>query len=209
MKVVLISDTHGLHHQLVMPKGDILIHTGDVSERGTATEIKDFLDWFSAQNYRYKIFIAGNHDFYFEQKTIIKIKKIIPPNIYYLNDEILEIEGLKIWGSPITPIPTRRWAFNRNRGEDIQKKWNLIPCGLDILMVHGPAKGVLDYTIKKENVGCQNLLKTIEKQRPKMVVFGHIHEARGQKVVNGIHFVNASSVDRYKTKVFAPFVFEI
>ena len=209
MKVIVISDTHGLHPLLDIPEGDLLLHAGDVSYGGTYKEIKDFLDWFSAQPHPHKVFIAGNHDFYFEKHSPEQIKAIIPNNIHYLNEELLEIEGFRIWGSPITPIPHSLWAFNRERGSDIQAHWDLIPENLDILMVHGPAKGVLDKTTKDEYVGCQNLLETLRIKQPKMFICGHIHEDRGQKIIDGIHFVNASSIDRYGTKIFPPFVFEL
>lgn len=209
MKIVIISDTHGLHHLLNIPEGDLLLHTGDISYRGTWDEVKDFLDWFSAQPHPHKVFIAGNHDFYFEKESPEKIKGIMPDNVHYLNEELIEIGGLHIWGSPITPIPRSLWAFNRERGDDIQQHWNKIPENLDILMVHGPAKGILDTILNGKQVGCQNLLETIQVKKPKMFIFGHIHEARGQKTIDGTHFVNASSIDRYGTKVFPPFVLEI
>ncbi len=208
MKVILISDTHGLHHQLEIPEGDILLHAGDISVRGTEDEVKDFLDWFSKQSHPHKIFIAGNHDFYFEKSSLEEIQKIIPKNVHYLNEELLEINGLKIWGSPITPIPKSLWAFNKTRGKEIQKHWNLIPKDLDILVVHGPAQGILDEILDGDHVGCQNLLESVFLKQPKMFVFGHIHESRGVKEIHEIKFVNACSVDRYKTKVFPPFIFE-
>jgi 3',5'-cyclic AMP phosphodiesterase CpdA len=65
MRFVALSDTHGKHH-FELPPGDVLLHAGDVSSRGSKTEVQGFLDWFSSLDYPYKIFIAGNHDFFFE-----------------------------------------------------------------------------------------------------------------------------------------------
>ncbi len=209
MKIVLISDTHGLHHQLEIPQSDILIHTGDISNKGSLAEIQDFLEWFALQPQAHKIFIAGNHDFYLEKLSASSLAELIPKNIHYLHNELLEIEGLKIWGSPVSPIPRKRWAFNRLRGEDIQKCWDLIPSNLDILLVHGPAFGILDQMINKELIGCKNLRQTILQKKPKVFVFGHIHESRGQTTIADIHCINASSVDRYRTQVFPPFVIEL
>lgn len=98
MKIVPISDTHGKHEQLVLPIGDILVHAGDISMKGTENEIESFLLWFKAQNYTYKIFIAGNHDFFFERHSENEIGKFIPPDITYLNDSGIEIAGLKFLG---------------------------------------------------------------------------------------------------------------
>ena len=66
MRIVAISDTHNRHQSLVLPEGDMLIHAGDVSSQGKQSQVEDFLKWFSKQDFKYKIFIAGNHDFFFE-----------------------------------------------------------------------------------------------------------------------------------------------
>lgn len=209
MRIVAISDTHNLHHQLEVPVGDLLLHAGDVSIKGTEEEVQDFLSWFAAQPHPYKVFIAGNHDFYFEHKSSAQIQAILPKGVHYLNEELIEIKGLKIWGSPITPIPRRQWAFNKTRGEAIQQHWDLIPEGLDILMVHGPPKGILDTILDGSMVGCENLRQTLQHKKPKVMLCGHIHENRGQRQVKETLFINASSVDRYRTKTFPPFVFDL
>lgn len=209
MKIVAISDTHNLHHNLEIPTGDLLLHAGDVSIKGTEEEVFDFLTWFAAQPHPYKVFIAGNHDYYFEYKSSAEIEAILPKGIHYLNEEGIEINGLKIWGSPITPIPKRQWAFNETRGAAIQQHWDLIPEDLDILMVHGPPMGILDTILDGTKVGCENLRQTVQSKKPKIMLCGHIHENRGQKQVKDTLFINASSVDRHRTKIFAPFVFDL
>jgi Icc-related predicted phosphoesterase len=208
MKVILISDTHNLHADLELPEGDLLIHAGDLSAGGTASEIRNFLDWFSSQPHPNKVLIAGNHDFYLEKLSAEELQAFIPSNIHYLNNELLELEGLKIWGSPVSPISKKRWAFNRLRGNDIQEVWDMIPNNLDILITHGPPLGILDEILDGRLVGCENLRDTIFQKQPKLVCFGHIHEARGLEKQQDIQFVNASSVDRYSTKVFPPYIFE-
>lgn len=194
MKIVAISDTHNQHKFLNLPKGDMLIHAGDVSSRGTKEQVLDFLDWFSKTDFKYKIFIAGNHDFYFEKENEEIVKDIIPKSIIYLNDSGIEIENIKIWGSPIQP-EFYDWAFNRDRGEEIQKHWNLVPKDTDILITHGPVYGILDKTVKNDYAGCENLLKTIKIIKPKIHIFGHIHEAYGVQEAFGIKFINASLLD--------------
>jgi predicted phosphohydrolase len=111
MRFVAIADSHGQHSQLILPKGDVVIHAGDVSRRGEENEILDFLRWFESLDYQYKLFTAGNHDFFFERTPHEVIKKIIPANITYLQDSGVTIESIKIWGSPITPW-FFNWAFN-------------------------------------------------------------------------------------------------
>lgn len=99
---------------------------------------------------------------------------MIPNGIHYLNDSMVEIDGIKIWGSPITPY-FYGWAYNRNRGEEIKKHWDLIPDDINILVTHGPAYGIIDHSIEG-SVGCKDLLEKIEKITPQIHIFGHIHQ---------------------------------
>jgi Icc-related predicted phosphoesterase len=192
-----------------LPGGDVLIHAGDVCNRGTAAEALDFMNWFSNQNYAYKIFIAGNHDFYFEKEPIAAIQSLLPENVFYLNDSGITIEGISFWGSPITP-EFHNMAFNRKRGIDIAKHWDLIPPDTDVLITHGPAYGILDKTFQNWYVGCTDLLARIEEIKPQYHIFGHIHEGFGLVEREGTSFINTSSVDfRYKMRKTPFFDLEI
>lgn len=196
MQITTLSDTHGLHHQLLLPGGDLLIHAGDVCNRGSQEEAANFINWFEKQPYTYKIFIAGNHDFFFENFTQQEIQDILPKNIFYLNDTGIEIDGINIWGSPITP-EFHNWAFNRKRGEEMNNHWQLIPNNTDILITHGPAFGILDKTFHNLNVGCEELLKAVKNIQPKYHVFGHIHEAFGSLNEKETTYINTSSLDLF------------
>lgn len=211
MQILFISDTHGQHNNLQLPKLDtkedektMLIHTGDISKLGKEDEIKDFLEWFEIQDYTYKIFIAGNHDFLFEMNPNLA-ESLIPTNCIYLNNSFIEIEGIKIWGSPITPR-FYDWAFNCDRGEKIRNYWEQIPLDTAILLTHGPAYGILDQTIHGLQVGCEELIQFVEKIKPKIHAFGHIHESYGK--VNNLNttFINASVLDIRYQLVNQPFL---
>lgn len=207
MKIIAISDTHGQHDQLVLPPGDMILHAGDVSKRGEEHEIGAFLDWFGAIDYRYKIFIAGNHDFFFERASPEKIREIIPVGVTYLCDSGVRVEGISIWGSPVTPV-FFNWAFNRERGSAISKHWELIPPATDIIMTHGPVAGILDSTIRGEHVGCADLAAKVQELKPAYYISGHIHEAYGQTEYDGIHYLNPSVLDHRYRLSNAPLVFE-
>ncbi|MFT3747516.1 MAG: metallophosphatase domain-containing protein [Agriterribacter sp.] len=194
MKFVTISDTHGKHNKLLLPKGDVLIHAGDVSMMGKESEIEDFMNWFKAQDFKYKIMVAGNHDFLFERAPQYLIEKIIPENIIYLNDSRVTIDEIKIWGSPVTPW-FFNWAFNRHRGEEINKHWKLIRSGTDIVITHGPVFGILDKTQTGEHVGCKDLLNKVNEIKPKVYIGGHIHEGYGIIKKAGSTFINVSVVN--------------
>lgn len=208
LKVIAISDTHGYHDQLSLPSGDVLIHAGDVSSRGSEREIKDFLRWFGDQDFKFKIFIAGNHDFFFEHAESDLIKSLIPDNVIYLNDSGISIDGLNIWGSPVTPW-FFDWAFNRHRGAAIKTHWDLIPQNADILITHGPVYGILDRTIDGKRVGCEALKDAVNVIKPKVHICGHIHEGYGQIQTSDTLYINGSVLDVRYRLVNLPIVFEI
>lgn len=197
MKIVFISDTHTKHHQIEVPEGDLLIHAGDFSSRGYVPEVEDFFNWYRDQPHPHKVVIAGNHDFLAE-KNPEKFRSLVPENVIYLEDSGTTIEGIHIWGSPITPW-FYNWAFNRYRGDKIRPHWDLIPDNTDIIITHGPPFGILDKTARGEAVGCRELLAKTEKVKPRIHVFGHIHEAYGEQKQHGTHFINASTLNlQYK-----------
>jgi Icc-related predicted phosphoesterase len=210
LKITFISDTHGKHNQLSkdLPGGDILIHAGDFMNSGyQQTEATQFLEWFDKiDNYTDKIFIAGNHDRLFENdpewvKFILEEYKTID----YLQDkEWVDYndgpngdspeDNIRIYGSPWQP-EFYNWAFNLPRnGEKMKAYWDAIPDNTDILITHGPPYGHLDipggHTIR---VGCEMLRYRVDEFKPKIHVFGHIHEGYGMTNANGIDFINASS----------------
>jgi Icc-related predicted phosphoesterase len=208
MRFVTISDTHGQHDDLQLPPGDVLLHAGDVSGRGKPEEILRFVNWFATQPFAHKIFIAGNHDFYFEKETAVNIQALLPSNIIYLNDSGTVINGIHIWGSPVTPW-FFDWAFNRQRGADIQRHWDLIPPNTDILLTHGPVYGILDQTARGERVGCQDLLAKVRTIKPRYCICGHIHEGYGLEEREGSVFINASVLDERYRLVNKAVVFDV
>lgn len=203
MKIYYFSDTHGMHAEWAkkhpLPEADVIVFTGDMSGRGYKYEISQFLDWFSDLPYEYKIFIAGNHDFGFDNGDKEDVLAMIPDNVIYLNDSGVEIEGIKFWGSPIQP-EFNNWAFNRKRGDEIKEHWDMIPDDTQVLLTHGPPFGILDYVPRSDlQVGCQDLLMAIKLRLKDLRVhaFGHIHEGAGIKSMDGITYINGSILDEY------------
>ncbi len=68
----------------------------------------------------------------------------------------------------------------------------MIPEDTDILISNGPPFGILDETLRGERVGCVNLLNKVNLVKPKLHVFGHIHEDYGVEEKDGTTYVNAS-----------------
>jgi len=224
MKIGHISDTHNKHNQVILPDLDMIIHTGDISSKGYEEEVKKFFKWFKSLPIRYKILICGNHDRTFEdaiQPDGVKPEWLIKElaefqgdgqSNFYLENSGCEIEGIKIWGSPITPSFHRNygWAWNRDRGDEIRQVWEQIPFGTDILLTHGPAYCKHDYNHQQAYVGCEDLLWHIKRVKPKIHLFGHIHECGGEKSYdeNAI-YCNGCACNLQYNVVNKPHIFEM
>jgi len=207
-RITFISDTHTKHDKVngFLTGGDILVHAGDLTGRGYITEIENFMKWYdNINNYDTKVFIAGNHDFGFENDNE-KVKGLLTgyKTIEYLQDDLLMVGEdydtmIKIWGTPWQP-EFHNWAFNLPRGEKLKEKWDMIPVDTDILITHGPPFGKLDYVpYDSVNVGCEELMKRVEEIKPKIHVFGHIHEGYGYVFDGNTHYINAAVLNgRYE-----------
>lgn len=207
MKLVCISDTHNQHVGLALPEGDVLIHAGDLTGKGTDAEVQEALEWFGqVGTFRHRVMIAGNHDFLFEREPGYA-RSLIPPNVMYLENSGAVIEGVRFWGSPITPF-FHDWAFNRHASV-IGRHWKAIPSDTDVLITHGPPFGVLDRVDGGEQVGCPQLLaEIVNRIRPQVHVFGHIHEGYGVATLRNLStvFSNASACDRNYQPMNAPWI---
>jgi Icc-related predicted phosphoesterase len=213
MKIWFISDSHRQHPFLDIPADvDMVIFGGDMSNQKNpamnANEVLDFIEWYkSLVHIKYKILIAGNHDTSIEQGLV---KRSDMEGLIYLEHESITIEGIKIFGSPYTPKFGTGWAYNVPRGR-LSSYWDEIPKDTDILITHGPPKGVLDITqydsrdtLIKDSAaffqcGCLELLQIVKEIQPKYHVFGHIHPEKyclnnAQVKINGCSttFINAA-----------------
>jgi Icc-related predicted phosphoesterase len=225
-RITHISDTHNKHNQLngLLPGGDLLIHSGDISSLGRKSEVERFVKWFNdIDNYTNKVFIAGNHDMTFDREQLLRdklayfegkteydtecaegkpdwLKELLGihlrPNVSYLENSDVTIDGIKIWGSPVTPSFGYGWAFNKDRGYDINEVWNTIPMDTDIIITHGPIYGYCDRTDRGGlNVGCEQLYHRLNEVQPRLHFSGHIHEAYGYRNTDWGYAFNGCNCD--------------
>jgi len=201
--------------QLPMPEADMIIHAGDFSGRGGKEEILNFLFWLNSLPYKHKVFIAGNHDLrmdpshYLHDIDWFRKTMSLYPSLIYLQGDTVEVEGIKIFGSPVTPSFGRGWAFNADRGAEIDWEWAKIPDDIDIAVTHGPPYGYGDKVAWDGRVvGCKDLLRKLEEVKPKIHVFGHIHEGYGVYKNDNTMFINASMVDEHYYYVNKPVIID-
>lgn len=224
MKIVLVSDTHGLHNSVRVPNGDILIHAGDLSSSGTDSQVAASAKWLGSLPHRHKIAIAGNHDLLFERQPTQAAGLLRSAGVIYLQDSATSIDGLSIYGSPWQP-EFMHWAFNVPRGQ-LAKYWRQIPTGLDILVTHGPPYGILDQRVRpvmrrvaawedeepcagSDHAGDEELLAAVERLKPRVHVFGHIHSGYGTTQNQHTAFYNASLCDEDYEPTREPWVIDV
>ena len=214
-----ISDLHGYCPEL--EGGDLLIIAGDLTANDWLHQYDKFYDWVRTQDYKKIIVIAGNHDNFLQENP--SFITIYDGELSYLCDSGTQFEGLKIWGSPWTlafeGMNPKCKAFTVDTEEELAEKWNLIPNDVDILVTHSPPYGILDKTLFENHVGSVTLENAVQRIKPYLHVFGHVHECGG-KVDDLVHYenmcgsklttmVNASHVNERYEPVNKPIRMEI
>jgi len=200
-KLIIISDTHTFHNKAKLPKGDILIHAGDLEIRNNL-ELQIVIDWFESLNFKHIIWIGGNHDFYLEHLHNHHIAPVFPENIHYLCNTSIEVEGIKFWGSPFSS-QFGNWAFMEHL-EELKPIWDTIPSDTDIVITHSPPFGILDQCVNGISVGCPALRDKLKEIKPKYHICGHIHEAYGVYQDKYTTYINASLLNEYYEMINEP-----
>ena len=174
MKLLHISDTHNRHHQLgQLPQADVIVHSGDFSDKGTEGEVLEFLNWFIALPYKHKIFVTGNHDLCLWDADNIEE---LPENVHFLQDCECQIEGVKFFG------------LGYNHSEQ------LMPAGVNVLITHEPPTLILDKS-SGTHWGNIRIRNKVFEVKPQYHLFGHAHESFGVEENDGIIFSNGAVVD--------------
>ncbi len=170
-----------MHSRLAWPEGDILVHAGDFTMLGKPDKIAEFGNWLRDSVFNAAIIVAGNHDILF-QKEPQKARKLLLKHdkIHYLEDGGCTIDGISFYGSPWQPEFSHGWAFTLATEEELSNKWRRVPSNVQILVTHGPPAGILDFTVDGRHAGSTSLLtEIIQRVKPRLHLFGHIHEGYG------------------------------
>jgi len=205
LTIVLISDTHDLHREIDVPYGDLLIHAGDFTmDSRSAEKLLDFNDWLGELPHPSRVVIPGNHDFVVEDPS--NRERIT--NATLLVNEGVDINGLRIWGSPTTPLLGEAFGVVSDTGR--AKLYSQIPADTDILVTHGPPHGILDQVPgSNRHEGCRQLLAAVQRAKPMLHVFGHVHGGYGTHSTNDTLFVNAALPGRGFEMSNPPHVFKL
>jgi Icc-related predicted phosphoesterase len=199
MRLVATSDWHG-SLPAEIPDGDVLVLVGDTLSLDHRVKAQDahfkreLVPYLAGLPHERILLVAGNHDFLFAEPRSWQDE--LPANVTYLLDEVIEIGGVRIWGSPwSTFLPG--WVFMEDE-ETLAPRWAAIPPDTDVLVVHGPPFGSLDQTAPQFgsiHVGSPSLRAWIEAHQPEAVVCGHIHERFGVDRIGSTTVYNVSYLD--------------
>lgn len=190
---------------------DVAVRCGDLTEEPKLEEFRTSLRLLNDVQAPLKLVIAENHDFTLDEPIFrVKVAKSQQPidlvkkefgdygearqlfedaksaGIIFLDEGTHQFTlangaKLSIYASPFTPsLGEGEWGFQypRSEGHGFQIKQ-----GVDLVMTHGPPKGILDYTVDKQRAGCPDLFSAIARACPRLHCFGHIHEGWGAKMV--------------------------
>ncbi|MCC6521847.1 MAG: metallophosphatase domain-containing protein [Polyangiaceae bacterium] len=191
LRLVLCADTH-LGHGLVVPPGDVLVHAGDLTCSGSLAELALAADFLASLPHRHKLVVAGNHELCLEREP--EAAWPLLARVTTLHDSGTTVAGVRFWGSPWQPI-FFDWAFNLPRGAALAARWARMPAGIDVLVTHGPPRGIGDRVGDGRHEGCDDLLARVKVVAPLVHVFGHIHEDRGAWRMGDTLFVNATTAE--------------
>ncbi|HMC64192.1 MAG TPA: metallophosphoesterase [Gemmataceae bacterium] len=207
MRICAVADLHGFLPEI--PACDLLLIAGDIcpaTDHSLFFQIEwlatEFRAWLSRRTMPV-VAIWGNHDLIGEHAP--ELVPRLPWTL--LQDSATEFGGLKIYGSP-WQLRFFDWAFNLDEPE-LAQKWALIPEDTDILLLHGPPYGFGDWVGRGKHEGSPSLRERIFQVRPKLAVFGHIHEGRGRWFEDGVMLANVTLMDEAYRPVHEPAMFEL
>ncbi|KAF2219812.1 Metallo-dependent phosphatase-like protein [Elsinoe ampelina] len=194
-RIVCISDTHGASPKdgaFKLPKGDVLIHAGDLTNQGGHAEMKKTIDWIASSDYEVKIVVAGNHDLTLSPSSPTSTLPLLPPSIHHLTHQPSLVRlssptgshtSFRLFASPHSPLLSSSHGAFTYTPRQADEIWSTIPLDTDVVVTHTPMKGHLDLHPKRGRVGCEALRRRMGEVRPALVVGGHVHEGRGGEVI--------------------------
>ncbi|OBZ70361.1 Metallophosphoesterase domain-containing protein 1 [Grifola frondosa] len=166
-RFVCISDTHT--HTFPVPHGHVLLHGGDLTSTGKYDQMEKTMEWLEELPHHHKIIIAGNHDLSLDNHDDWYIKNFHrwhsskPEDVTCIRDLV---KGERARNARVTYLEDEKFEFQTK------------PDGRTCL-THGPPFQILDRTVGGDHVGCEALRARLPELRPRVHVFGHIHEGHG------------------------------
>lgn len=237
IRLLILSDTHdsAFPDPESLPDVDVVIHCGDLTMIGGLSNFRKALESLSACPAELKLVIPGNHDVSLDPTWWAKnldedddpaeperarelFANYVSKGVRLLEEGTHKItlhdgRSLTLYASPYTP-EFNGYAFAYAEEEDrFNTGAHAVPPDADIVITHGPPLVTatdyrLDLGRNGEHCGCSKLWTAIERTRPRLHCFGHIHEGYGAQAVRWgetdrvtIHDVSVTSDDGHTCSV--------
>lgn len=210
MKLLTLSDIHGQFRDfdpLSLPEADVVLIGGDITNLGMRrmAEVALAEQWMTALAARYPhiLYVLGNHDLgltnpYFE-RIGPTIRNIAQRNAT-IADNTPEGDGLSFVGADLSPcfdLPGLAQTWERmTAGADVDTAYfDALPATTEVVVSHCPPFGLLDEFRQPgsgHHLGSPGLRRYIEKNQPRLVVCGHIHEGSGEIMLGDTRIINVA-----------------
>ncbi len=210
MTIAAISDLHGYipapAAQAVIDQADIVCICGDIESYAMHT-----FAWINALK-KPVVLTPGNHDWFLSDPSGAKTNWGLGPHIHVLIDEGCDINGIRFWGTPWSPI-FFNWAFMLPP-DGLREKFAMIPENIDVLLCHSPPRiprNRIDVVEnRRDHCGSVELAEAVRRARPRHLLCGHIHTGDHSPVRLGETICrNVSYLDESYSPAFLPATLEL
>ena len=194
MKILALTDIHGNYKRaneiIARHPSDVVIIGGDLTTVGSVKEAEEAVRSFQAAASRL-LCVSGNMDL--PQHDAMLAREGVS-----LNGKGVEVDGVGFFGvsaAPISPLHTPYEITEEEIARRIETGFTQVQaCPITVFVPHAPPYGTkVDIIHAGIHVGSTAVRDFIESAHPTVVVCGHIHEARGQDVVEGSMIVNCGA----------------
>lgn len=209
-----LSDTHGQHqtYDRYIQEGSLLFLLGDF-DCDNPESLRKFMEWVKKQALKQKLGVVitgGNHDTELEKKGHeLQTSEYWKQKIFYLNNDFLDLDGLKIFGSPNVEVLSKggnpKYLAFADLFSELSKTYSKIPEDLDFLLTHTPPRNTLDGYFG--STALANKLTNL-KLKPKLHLFGHCHEKFGHEYKENIHYFNVACNGSFDKGPYLPTIID-
>ncbi len=164
-RFLVISDIHGserclnkiiaAYHKY---EPDFSVVCGDITHFGPMEKGKEILEKIPTD----VLGIIGNCD----PRSLVQAYEDAEEE--YIELKEVEREGISFIGLSRSSYSEEKMEVYEERSKDI-----------DVFVVHEPPYGHLDNASQNKHIGSEELLEVVEKNKPRLVLSGHVHEDRG------------------------------
>lgn len=209
MRILTLSDVHDEFERFAvdtLPDADVVVCAGDLTNRGVLNEprfqeVSRARDWLITLTARYSavLWIPGNHDIGLDAASFPDI-----PGLTSLLNRSVVVGGLRFYGvscSPCYDLPEliHQWVYQTINPEEEAAAYAMPP--VDVVVSHAPPYGCLD-AVGNQHIGSRALRNYIEREWPRLVVCGHVHEGSGRGQIGSTVVLNVAR--RFEVIELAP-----